>query len=476
MPAPFLHGVETIQVDSGARPITVVKAGVIGIIGTSAYAGSREPILITSPKDAAEKLGPAMAEFTLRKHVDLIFKQGSNATIIAVNVYDSEEHTAAVSEELKTITAGKFKLNLQPAPFYPVVMTNTAEDETYVEGDDFTRNIHGEFTILNPDLLATDLIQVKVSYTRHSASLVTEADVIGEYDGEDRSGLFVFDLARPMFNFAPKILVCPVFDSTQTMVDELVAKAVQLRARALINGNVNTVSEAITARGTLGEANMKGSSKRLGICWPSREVPFPYGVTEDIGLATFVAAAWSKQISEKDINYSPSNVPLIGAGNPNVQITGDINDPSGEANQLNEVGIITHMGVYGSDPRTWGNRSAAWPTETTVDNFLAVQLTADVIDESIEYAMLPYIDRPLTNALIESIKENVNAFLNSLVARGVTLPGSECVYDPAENSVEELALGHVTFNNSILPPTPAERITFKRYLATELLNSLGTNA
>lgn len=474
MAANYLHGVETVEVESGSRPITVVKAGVIGIIGTSAFADFNTPLLITSIKDADEKLGPAMAEFTLRKHVDLLQKQGGQVTIIAVNVYDEDNHLAAVTNEVCTIVDGKFKLAQQKDPDNNPVVKSFDLVTTYVKDTDYTFDIHGNFVVLNTDLLETNNTQVKVTYDRHSVSLVNEADVIGGLTAGERTGLRVFDLCRSMFGFGPKILLAPVFCETQTMVDELSATANRLRARAIVDGAMDNFDDAIVGRGPLGTHNFNTSNRRVALCFPHRSVKFPFSATaENIGLSTFVAGVWAKQISEKGIQYGPSNVPMIGAGSTTLVLTGDINDPTGEVNLLNEKGIISYMSVYGSEPRTWGNRSAAWPTNTTVDNFLSVLLVADVIDESIEYAMLPYIDLPLNDALITSIKENVNAFLNNLVGRGVVLPGAECIYDPAENPTDELALGHLTFNDKYLPPLPAERITFKRYLATELLANLG---
>lgn len=35
MPASFLHGVETIEVTTGARTISTVKTAVVGIVGTA---------------------------------------------------------------------------------------------------------------------------------------------------------------------------------------------------------------------------------------------------------------------------------------------------------------------------------------------------------------------------------------------------------------------------------------------------------
>ena len=54
MAASFLHGVETIEIDKGPRPVQLVKSAVIGLIGTAVAGAVNEPIIITSEKDFAQ--------------------------------------------------------------------------------------------------------------------------------------------------------------------------------------------------------------------------------------------------------------------------------------------------------------------------------------------------------------------------------------------------------------------------------------
>ena len=49
----FLHGSETIEVKKGAVPVTVVKAAVIGLIGTAPKGPLNTPTLVLSDADAA---------------------------------------------------------------------------------------------------------------------------------------------------------------------------------------------------------------------------------------------------------------------------------------------------------------------------------------------------------------------------------------------------------------------------------------
>jgi phage tail sheath protein FI len=162
---------------------------------------------------------------------------------------------------------------------------------------------------------------------------------------------------------------------------------------------------------------------------------------------------------------------VLSSGDPELVISGDIADASTEANALNEAGICTYINI-GGEYRTWGNRSAAFPTNTAPENFLSVQMTADVIHDSIEQAMLPFIDQPLTAGLIDSIQETVNGFIRTLIGRGALIDGSYCVYNPAKNPVEQLALGQIVFDIVMMPPVAAERITFESFIDIKLLANL----
>jgi phage tail sheath protein FI len=99
----------------------------------------------------------------------------------------------------------------------------------------------------------------------------------------------------------------------------------------------------------------------------------------------------------------------------------------------------------------------------------------DVIEESVELAMLQYIDSPISNALITQILSNVNDFLRSLIQKGALVAGS-ATYNPAENPTSQIANGQLVFDLDVMPPPPAERLTFNVYIDTTLLSQLTGNA
>src|SRR5262249_54144299 len=125
----------------------------------------------------------------------------------------------------------------------------------------------------------------------------------------------------------------------------------------------------------------------------------------------------------------------------------------------------------GTGLRVWGNRSAAYPTVTTPDNFINVRRTMDVLEESVELSMLQFLDQPISNGLISAILASVNAFIRTLIQRGAFVGGT-ATYDPADNPPSSVAAGQLVFEIDVMPPPPAERITFDVFLDTSLLSQL----
>src|SRR5271154_1360381 len=157
--------------------------------------------------------------------------------------------------------------------------------------------------------------------------------------------------------------------------------------------------------------------------------------------------------------WSPSNTQVDGMLGPDVTLYASILDPSSDTNNLNAQGIVTVFNAFGTGLRVWGNRSAAYPTVTTPNNFISVRRTIDVIEESVELAMLQFIAQPISNALISAILASVNAFIRSLIWRGALVAGSAS-YNPAENPTNQIAAGQLVFDIDVMSPPPAERLTF----------------
>lgn len=408
MPANFLHGVETIEIDKGPRPIRTVKTAVVGLVGTAPTGPVNRPTIVLSERDAAQfgtVADAASAGHSIPQALDAIFDYGAG-TVIVVNVFDPAVHTV-------TGEVGK--------------------------------------------------------------TPISAAEIIGTVAADgSRTGLKALDDTYNLFGFNAKLLIAPGYATLASVTTELIAMADKLRAMALIDAPAGiTVQQAVEGRGPSGSINFNTSSERAILCYPHLKVYDPLTNADRLEpMSPRLAGLMCATDVERGYWWSPSNQEFKGIVGTERPITARVNDPQSEANLLNENGIVTVFNSFGSGYRAWGNRSAAWPSVSHPKNFICVRRTADVLHESVEYAMLQFLDRPINDALIDDIRGSVNAFVRTLVGRGALIDGS-CTYDPSKNPPTELALGHLTFDIAFMPPTPAERISFESFIDINLLRGLG---
>ncbi|WP_265018048.1 phage tail sheath subtilisin-like domain-containing protein [Wolbachia endosymbiont (group A) of Coremacera marginata] len=105
----FLHGVNVIEVTSGAKTVRTAKSSVIGVIGTAPDADEQKfplssPVLIAGSLKEAAKLGK---KGTLPSAVNGIFSQ-VGATVVVIRVEESENSDSKLkeSETIQSIIGG----------------------------------------------------------------------------------------------------------------------------------------------------------------------------------------------------------------------------------------------------------------------------------------------------------------------------------------------------------------------------------
>lgn len=410
MPASFLHGVETIEITKGARTISTVKTAVVGIVGTA-------PI-----EDVEEQYRTVNTPTLILSETE------------AVRYFGNHKAGFTIPQALEAFFD-------QGAGIAIVINVYDPEKHENVEA-------------------------VKIG------------DINGGIDAATgkRTGLKAFEDYYSLFGYYPKTIIAPVFCEDTAVVTEINTICNKIRAMGIVDAPVGaTVQDVIKGRGPQGTINFNTSSERIILCYPHLKV---YDSTTDsIKLQPYsqrLAGVIAAKDVEKGYHWSPSNTEIQGIVGVERQLTSMINDPTSEVNTLNEAGVVTVFNSYGSGLRTWGNRTAAYPSSTHPTNFINVRRTADILHESVEYAMLQFIDFPIDNGLIDSICETVNQFIRTLIGRGALIDG-KCSFNSEKNPTTEIANGHLTFDIEFMPPTPAERITFESFINIELLKSLGAS-
>ena len=472
MTANYLHGIETTEVERGPRAIKVVKSGVIALVGT-APAGPVNALTLSLTEVDGAQFGPETLDgFSIPRALAGIYDYGAG-TVLVINVLDPAVHRSNVVGQEHQF-GDNDQLQLGHGALQALTLKSADGLTSYVKDTDYSVTmLTGKVKRLAGGAIAANG-QVKADYTHADPSLVTSADIIGAVNiAGQRSGLKAFADSYNLFGFFPKLFIAPGFSTLNSISVELIAAAEQMGGIAYIDAPIGTtVQQVIAGRGPAGAINFNTSSDRVRLCYPHVKVYDAATDGERLEPWSIRAAGLRAKVDLDDgYWWSSSNRELVGVIGLERPLTARVDDPSSEVNLLNEVGITTVFNSFGTGLRLWGNRTAAWPTVTHMRNFENVRRTKDIIDESIRYSSLQFVDMPITQALIDSITESVNLFGRKLTGDGALL-GFECWYDPARNPQTELELGHLLFNYKLTVPLPFERGTFETEITGEYLANL----
>ena len=498
MPEQFLHGVEVVEIDNGARPIRTVRSSVIGIVGTApdsqaevaatlatGVVGSNNALTWTS--ELAGELGNEIA-------IELVDPE-SNSSALAITVDGRKITVSLATSNVGAITTTATALiaaiaaDEDAAALVSVDDTgaNTgagavaAMDTTFLDGgvDEafplntpvLVANSRSKAALLGergtlPDALDGIFDQagavVVVVRGEEAEDLADTVDnVIGDGSG-DGTGMYALLGAESKLGVAPRILIAPGFTSYTTgeseiegapVVAEMVGIADRLRAMIVADGPNTDDEDAIAFRDLFGSA-------RVFVVDPAVKV-FVDGETIVKPVSDRVAGVMARIDNDRGFWWSPSNQEIYGIVGVGRSVDFQLGDANCRANILNENEVATIIRKDGY--RLWGNRTCSSDPKWA---FVNVRRTADIINESILRAHMWAVDRNITKTYFEDVVAGVNAYLANLQAQGAIL-GGRCWADPDLNSPVNLADGKVYFNFDFTAPAPAEHVTFRSQLVND---------
>ncbi|KVP51467.1 phage tail protein [Burkholderia ubonensis] len=472
MAANYLHGVETIEKETGSRPVKVVKSAVIGLIGTAPIGPVNKPVQSLSDRDAAQ-FGPQLTGFTIPQALDAVYDYGTG-TVIVINVLDPVVHKSNAPSEPITFDPATGRAKLAHPAAANLVLKNDSGSATYAEGTDYGVDlVSGVITRMKTGTIPAGAA-AKATYDYADPTKVTAADIIGAVNAAGiRTGMKALKDTYNLYGYLAKILIAPAYCTQNSVAVELEAMAGQIGAIAYIDAPIGTTfAQVLAGRGPVGTINFNTSSDRVRLCYPHVKVYDAETNAERLEPLSSRAAGLRARVDlDNGYWWSSSNQQLVGVTGVERPLSAMIDDPQSEVNLLNEQGITTVFNSYGSGLRLWGNRTAAWPTVTHMRNFENVRRTGDVINESLRYFSQQFIDMPIDQALIDSLVESVNGFGRKLIGDGALL-GFKAWFDPARNPKEELSAGHLLINYKYTVPPPLERLTYETEITSEYLLTL----
>lgn len=403
----------------------------------------------------------------------------ANAVVEATYTFSSGGNRTQVTEVDYTFPTSGVSVDVVDLdPFIisgTLTVTGDGATPSYTEDTDYSVDYTtGKITRIGTGAIAVGGT-IEVTYQHLDPTTVQDTQLIGGTNvAGDRTGLELTKDLYNLFGVAPRIIIIPGYSSLENITSAMETAAEgTLGARAIVDAPIGTtVQTAITGRGPNGTINFFSSSRRLALAYP-HVVWYDSAILANtlVPLSPFFAGIWANKVEERGIQWSPSNTEINNVLGLETQLQYQPGELTNEVIALNEVGITTVVSWFGSGFRLFGNRSAAWPTNTNLDNFLSVRFAQDIIEENIRNFAMSFVDRPITNQLIDSVLESIRAYLRSLVNEGVLVDFS-IAYDPNDNPAEQIALGRLRFALSDAPPPPAEDIGFFTTLDVSLLDAL----
>lgn len=456
MTVSYLHGLETIEVNDGAGPITTAKTNTIGLVGTAPNADQDLFPLNTPVAVFANTLKAASlkSDGTLLDGIDAIYSQNASVVVVvrvAEGTTAAEDWSNAVgSPSSKT---GIWSL-LNSRPLLGVVPKLIVAPG--LTSDRPTNGVSGvNLTSQGTGYLAST---TTVTFSAPPAGGKAAKGVAQVVSGKV-SAIVVTDPGYGYTGGVPTITIggagtgavaTATLGSVANPVGVAMASIVgRLRAVGFVDGPGVDYASAVQARGDYG-------SQRIGFLDPG---VLKYD-TNSSSYVTRPASAYAAGLQAAVDNsdgfwYSFSNRVINNIGGSARPIDWMPNDPESEANLLNsnQVTTVIHNNGYRFSGLRGTGTDPMWAQ-------LSVRRTADMIYEAVELAEADALDKPFSYALLKNIQSSVQDYIDLLKGRGALI-GGRCWIDPSANTPASFAAGGLTVDYDLEPPACLEHLTFR---------------
>jgi len=473
----FLHGVQLLEVDSGARPIRTVRSSVIGLVGSGnsdSVRASKEigsgngKLKFTAVTDSAAD-GTAGNQYQVRA-----INPGTNNASLAISISGkvitislaTDGSAVATSTALQVITAWNLASSVNGIVAI-ALGTDSTGSALYAAhaATSLTGGVNASFPLNVPVLVTSPTgIDAKVGASTYlgkaleaiykqagAVVVVVRSNDLETPDATELTGVYALKKAQASLGYVPRILV--VEDGNFT-VSDVKAVASALKATAFIGLSTLHYPTATDATAFV----TSDGNERTMMLWPSVN-----GLQDP---APFIAGVTAKSDNDRGFWWSPSNQEVFGITSLDAPVDFQLGDSTSLANVLNEGKVTTFIRQGGF--RVWGNLTGSIDAKW---QFLSVRRTADIINDSILFNHLWAVDRNITRTYLEDVSDGVNAYLATLTNLGAII-GGRCWPDPDLNSPDQIALGKVYFNFEFTPPYPAQTVTFRSILTNDYLSEL----
>ncbi len=471
-----LHGVETIELTSGTVAVTTVQTAIIGLVGTAPDASEGAP--------AGGTVGTPILDNVVTFTATVAGRAGNVIVVEAVAGTPDPDNPASVettvewdSTALKlSITLGcdeKGELNAtasevasaaNAAPDVKLTVAGTGVGPVapfslqLTGGEDEPFPLNTPVAIVGTSLLSRlgekgTLKQSLTDINDQRNALTVVVRVAEETEATKQraavlAGIGKLSSSKSVTTYQPRIVIATGFSEDDAVGKALETVAGKLRAVAYVDcASGATLQEVVQRRQSYGA--------RTELLRPRVQVSNADGQLVYRAYSAFAAGLRARIDFEKGWWWSKSNQDInniLGLEQIDEFILGDENCDANLLNMQNVSTIIRRAGF-----KHWGNRLCATNPQW---RFESVRRTADVIEDSIQEAMLEYVDRPLDRENADDVIGTINAYLRQLGTLGAIF-GGRAWLDEELNTAETLAAGVLYINYDFGPKSPTELISLR---------------
>ena len=409
--------------------------------------------------------------FTLSEVLDAFFnnEKGNVGPIYVINVLNPDIHRKS-EQTTKSLT---FTNGTALIESDTIILDTFALDDK-VEGVDYNLSYNmntGKAVISSVDNSNKLKGTISASYYDVDTSLVTEENIIGKVSEEGvYTGLQAGKKLHPLMNVITNILLIPKWSEIPAVYEAMVEFSQKINghwfAFPLADIPVKDGSNAVDTISKAKEwaKNNGYNSFYSKVFWPKTKT----NSGKIFNLSSVAAVEMLRTDSSHD------GVPMESCSNKTIPVAaqyfGDSSKNQGfdqdKANELNEVGITTLV-AWGGTYVLWGPHTAGFEAgeDGNAKDDIDPLAIFDVNIRMQEYILNHFqekwgstVDAPLDINLRDTILEEEQQFLDSLVAIGALIGNPTVEFIESENSTSDIMNGNFKWNFSSTPTPPAKAL------------------
>lgn len=469
---PYLHGsYGDLQATQDLLPVKVstlpIYFGRLPVHQLMDYKDKvNKPLLVKSYSDAV-KLGYNDAnwnDFDLCEPVYAHFKNSIQAIgpIVLVNVLDpstmkKDNQTAKVT----LVNKKGFILNDK-------VILNTINITGKTLGVDYLAEYSGDGTKVLITDINLGIASPTLNFSEVDPKLVTENEIIGTTSNTGlKTGISVVDLVYQTFNMIPTILDAPGFSNKPTVDAALrrASKKINGHWYAWVNSNLATDTNSNTIEKSKAfKVSNSYNDAGESCCWP---------LAQNLGRRFHLSTLTT--VTMQQVDYSNDNIPYETPSNKPLDITGlcladgtPIEFDKVQANDLNSNGIKTAI-YWGGKWVLWGPHTSAYSYGESIDPRNKFDCNVRMLyymlnDFQKRYAI--EVDKPMTRSRIETILNDYQERIDSLINKGALLYG-KIQFNETSNQLSDIVEGDFNFDIATTVTPPGKSVSVKLQYTTQ---------